>query len=356
MASILPVTALNVKAEAVAIPRVIKISWTLPPDPNFREIVVHRRTDNFQNDPTNPFGVEIYRGTDTVIYDYHLFEPATTNLLTIPDIYDIIKTNPEEARNFLQGGVLYYYTVFAVDKDGNYHANNATKVAEKPIKEFFMGEKLYHLLPEIYIANDKFQELKKFFEILGYVFDYMYSQIQMTTDLINIDYCRPKELEYIADFLGWDLDKTLDISTQRASLKAAYMFYRYAGTKQGLDLLVKYASGFPKSSGILEGFSFDHYTLDFGVSPEAPIRYLDHITPDFDNMDFNLIGTADDPLHYTPDFSFNSKMATDKFFVYVRPTIPLTQEQKILIEQRVRKLVDQFKPIGTEYEFEIYDV
>jgi phage tail-like protein len=356
----MPNTALNVRGEATLLPRVVKLSWTLPTDASFDEIVVHRRTDDFQIDPLNPFGVEIYRGTATTIYDYHLVNPATTNFLEVPDIYDIIKEESGDDANFLKGETLYYYTVFALDNLGNYNANNATMVVAKPIKEYFMGQKLYNMLPEIYREYDTQGELKRFLEILGYMADFIYSTTKMLPDLLNIHRCTPEQLVYIASTIGWDLDKTLPVSIQRASLANAQATYKLAGTKRGLDKLVKYYSGFPKSSGVLEGFAFDQYSVYFGTSPTASPRYTDHVVPDFTDgaMDFDAIKTPSDPLHYTPDFSISGGLSgTDtKFFVYVQPYYELSESEKYQIELRVRRVLDQFKPLGVDYIFEFYDV
>lgn len=353
------ITALNVVGEAMALPRVVRLTWNLPSDPSFKEVVVHRRTDDYQVDPLNPYGVVVYQGTDTTIYDYNLKEPALTKLGDVPDIYDIIEEGLGAEKDFLKGETLYYYTVFAVDNQGVYAANNATMVVVKPIKEYYMGQKMYDMLPQIYRSADEKQELKQFIDILGYTADYLFSKTKMIPDLINIDRCSPTQLEYIAKTIGWDLDRTLSTSIQRASLKAAYSSYQYAGTKRGLDRLVKYYSGFPKSSGVLESFSFDHYSVYFGTSPASVPRYADHIVPDFTDgaMDFSKIKTGNDPLHYTPDFSYSagSANAGDKFFVYIQPYYTLSAEEKYQIELRVRRVLDQFKPLGGEYLLEFYD-
>jgi phage tail-like protein len=353
-------TILNLKGEATLLPRVIKLSWKNPTDPAFVEVAVHRRMDDFQVDPLNPFGVEVYRGTATEIYDYHLSLPAKTKLTDVPDVYDIIKLGNGNESQFLQGESLYYYTVFAVDSEGNYSANQATMTVVKPIKEYFMGQFMYDSLPEIYRIEDTLGDTKRFMELLGYMADYIFSQTHMITDLIDVDRCSADQLPYIAEGIGWQLDKTLPVTLQRQSLKFAVRSYRMAGTKGGLDRLVKYYSGFPQSSGVIETFAFDFYTVSFGTLPESSPRYTTNTTPDFadESIDFDHPKSVDDPIRYTPDFSYLAGTGTtdSKFFVYIQPTYTLTEQEKTQIEARVRRIVDQFKPIRVDYQIDFYDV
>lgn len=349
----------HVEAKPSVLSGVIELSWSNPVNPDLQKVVVLRKQNDYPLSEIDPYATVIYEGLDETIYDYCEDGPASTDFeFTAEKV--IGKWNRSEQQFIkdyykpLQDNVLYYYTVFSVDKDGNYHFSNATRAATRTSRYYGTGEKIYNSLPSIYRLRDKDLQLKRFLEGVGMVFDLIMSETEDLSTLVNIDDCPPDKLKYIANLLGWELDDSLPIPSQRQSLKNAVAVYRMAGTRKGLDLLVKLNSGFPQTSGVEEGRNFTLYTVYFGYYPFDLIRYDYEATPNFDTLDPALIGKAGDPLKYTVDFSANNRHETDKFLAYVRKTTPLTPEQEDTIRRRLTRLLDRFSPIGTKYELEIY--
>lgn len=228
----------------------------------------------------------IYQGTAEKIYDYSESQPAEEDIKkVIPKIigtYDSVKQTFEgQVEDSLNPDLLYYYTVFSVDKDGNSYHSYATTATARPNRNQEIGKKLYELLPAIYRIEDKDLQLKRFLEVMGFALDYIKTKIDHMKHFIDIDTCEPYQLEYIAYTLDWELDKSLSIPSQRQSLKNAIEVYRKAGTKKGLDLLVKTNSGFPNSSGVIESREYNLMTVFFGYYPFELVRYEDSGTPDF---------------------------------------------------------------------------
>lgn len=341
---------LAIKAEPLSMGHAVKLSWKSPTSIDFKEVVIHRRNDDFNLDPASVFSVEIYRGTGETCYDYHLINPAVTKLEDIPK---------EQDGNFLIGEKIYYYTFFAVDKDNNYYATLATTSAVAPTKKYGMGTWLYNQYPQIYRSSDKTLTLKRLYDLFGEQFGFIYSMIMMSKNMYDPLKVNPKWLPHLAEMVGWKLDYTLPLSIQRRLVKNAVAIYKYAGTKKGLDALVKYYSGFPSTSGVYELHERLHYTVYFGFTETAPVRFHDHIVPDFRDigeggMDFSLINTVDDPLHYFYDFGPGAVISQNIFVAYVQKTMEIGEEEEQIIRDRITRILDEFKPVNTDYIIEIY--
>lgn len=347
----------NVEAKTTILYGTIEISWKNP-SLDFDEIVVFRKTNDFVETELDPYGKLIYRGTAEKIYDYSVSEMAVEdfNKVTKKVIGEYDSRNNQfinVIEDPLDGDTLYYYTVFVVTK-GTYHASKTTTATARPNKNHGISERLYDYLPAFYKIEDKKFQLQRFLKVAGMMFDYLMTMAKNTQHFVNIDTCEPYQLQYIANLLDWDLDETLPVPSQRQSLKSALNVYRLAGTREGLDLLVKANSGFPATSGVMEGRDFNVYSVYFGVYPFDLIRYDYEATPNFSTLDPETIGKGGDPLKYTFDSRPDNKQQFEKFYAYVRKTSPLTQEQEELMRTRLEKLLTRFSPAGTKFELEIY--
>lgn len=351
----------NIKADAHLLHGIVEVSWKNPTHPRFKEVVVFRKQNDFMMDETDPYGKMIYRGTGEKIFDYSVSKLASRDFSDVSrqiigDYNPYNQAFHNQLSDPLNADILYYYTIFTVDMEGNYYSSNATTTTARPTKDFGIAKRLYGDLPSLYKLEDKNKQLERFLQVLGMAFNYLMTKNHNMKHFINLDTCQPDQLDYLAYTLDWQLDKTLPIPSQRQSLKSAIDIYRNAGTKKGLDVLVKTNSGFPNTSGIQEGREYTMTTVYFGYFPFDLVRFDTHITPDFRDgmMDFNAIGKGGDPLKYTEDFSPNARHEADKFIAYVRKTSELTEEQEDLVYQRLDRLLKRFAPVGTRYEIEIY--
>lgn len=375
---------LNAKAEPMLLHHTNKISWGNPTDPNFDHVEVYRRADQFQTDPASPYGVQIYSGTATTIYDYWLtaasvpMDQVTYPQIANTDLKQVIANGVNhmmEEAEILTGGQVYYYTIFCYDKSGTWYCSPATMVTSTPMGMSPWADRLWNMLPEIYQKSDSGQEndpsmmnrgqLQRLLALFAYAYEWIDAKSRRTTDLLKILKVEPDKLQYIADFLGWDLDTTLPLSSQRNALANALTVYHLAGTRKGLDILVKYYSGFPTSSGIKE----DNDTLLMApLFNNNQIYFIDSVAPDFgswdkstlnttfatQSMDFTLIGTPQDPLKYCFDFSSLNKTGSSSFTAYVQPTYTLADTQKTNLTNKLTKVLDAFVPAGVQYKITIY--
>lgn len=378
----MPLYVLNASAEPLMLNHVNKISWTNPLDISFDHVSVYRRVDQFQTDPSSPYGVQIYSGTSTLVYDYWLSaEDVPVTQTTYPQIAN---TNFSQtisdgllhtATNVLTGGQVYYYTIFCYDKSGNWYSSPATMVTSSPIDSMIWGSRLWDMLPEIYQKSDVGQgfdptqakrgQHQRLLALFAYAFEWTNTRAKRLPTLLSVFKTDPDKLDYIADFLGWSLDKSQPLSTQRNTLANALNIYHLAGTRKGLDTLVKYYSGFPTTSGVMENSS---KTLTAPLFSNNQVYFLNSVAPDFgtwdtttltttfvtQGMDFSLIGKVADPLYYCYDFSANAKTGSSQFTAYVQPTYTLTTQQQTDLITKLTTVLNAFVPAGVGFSIQIY--
>lgn len=341
---------INIKASPITRGHAVKLEWENPNNPQFKEVVIHRRTDDIIIDPLSPLSVEVYRGKGNIVFDYHLINQGVTRERDIPE-YSLME--PEDRANLLIGEQIYYYIFYAVDKNGDYHATTATATSVAPTKIYGLGLQLYQHLPPIYREMDNQEAVLRLCKLVGEQMDFMFSKINMNRQLLDPMKVNTKHIHLLANNLGWRMEPTLPILLQRRLLQNAVQIYKYAGTRKGLSALVRYVSGFPSSSGIMENFSKIFRTVFFGHFDEEPL-YLDSITPIFDELDTSLIGLPDDPLFYIWDFSPNATASESSFVAYVRKTVPLTPEEEQVIKDRITRALNEFIPVGAQFNVIIY--
>lgn len=373
---------LNAMAEPLMLNHVNKISWMNPLDLTFDHVAVYRRADQFQTDPSSPYGVLIYSGTGTTIYDYWATAgDVPTTQKSYPQIAntDLTQTISDglyhTASNVLIGGQVYYYTIFCYDKSGNWFCSLATMVTSAPMDSNLWGNRLWDMLPEIYQKSDGGQtfdpsplkrgQLQRLLALLAYAFEWTDNRAKRTPLLLNVFKTDPDKLDYIADFLGWTLDKTQPLSTQRNALANAINIYHLAGTRKGLDVLVKYYSGFPTTSGVIEN---SIRTLTAPLFSNNQVYFTSNVGPDFgtwdtstmtttfttQSMDFSQIGKVNDPLYYCYDFSSSAKTGASQFTAYVQPTYTLTNQQQTDLINKLTTVLNSFVPAGVGFSIQIY--
>lgn len=339
----------NLKATPLTRGHCVNIEWDNP-DTSFKEIVVHRRVDEFSLDEGSTMSIEVYRGTGESIIDYHKTETAVTNEDDLPEY--------TEDDDWLEGEKMYYYTIFVVDDTDTYHASYGTTIAVSPTKKYGLGDWLYRQLPNVYKRKDREDSqnkaIKKLCDLIGEEIDFMYSKTNMLNNINNPDKTNPDNLDLIADYLGYNLNRTLPLSIQRRLLKNAVNIYKHKGTKKGLSALVKYYSGFLTSSGVYEETYKILRTLDFGYEENSTIEFKDSTCIDFTNFDESLIGTVDDPLDYMWDFSSEGNYSSNKYVAYIKKTAPLTTEQEQDMINRVDNVLEEYTPVGVDYEIKVY--
>ncbi len=359
--------ATSVESHMDLLPGVVRLNWRNSSDKTFDHVAIYRKVNDFCTNPLDSYSQLVYSGKAEQIYDYSLSKPATEDYKIVKQA--IIGEWVQYESRFvgkipdpLDADTLYYYTIFSVDKDGKHHFSNATRISGMPSRNHGLGDILYQqYLPDVYRREDTKQsyELKRYIQVIGHSLDYLMTKAQNMSLFMDIDKCPPEYLPYIAKELDWELDSTLPISSQRQALKNAINVYRMAGTKIGLDILVKTNSGFPNSSGVTESRGLVLNSTYFGYYDFELIRDHETGTPDFRPVseggdDLSLIGQAGDPLKYTFDFAADSRQSEERFVAYVRKTHPITPEEEEQMRYRLTKLLKRFSPAGSKFDIDVY--
>lgn len=299
----------------------LQLSWKNPDDSSFLQVHVLRRADTPPMLMDDPLATIVYVGTDELVVDSDLVELRW-----------------------------YYYTWFIEDTDNTILRSASTYGFAT--KNYHMGLDLFESLPTVYQESDN-GDLEAFCEVLGGPLDFARSMIDGIAQLYDIDTAPPEWLQRIAKRLSWDLDLSMPLPVQRMSLKAAPEVKKWAGTKYGLNLLVKSNSGYPFSSGIVEYYARILFTNT--VLPEFPSRHKTVlVTIEGErNPDLDLLGTPEDPFSYTYDNSIRSQSDREKFGVYVQTDPGTTQEEMDRIRVRLTTLINKYIPMGVRFDVSV---
>lgn len=359
MALLSQMYATSVNARIMFLYGVLEISWRNPDHPEFKEVAVYRKLNDFATSELDPYATLVYKGTAEKIYDYRLDGLATTTFKdaaekSIGTYNPYNQTFTGKTQRPLDADTMYYYTVFTIDKAGNYYSTDGTTATGKPNKDHGLSNVMYQNIPGFYRIEDRKKQLQRYFKTTAMAYDYLLTSINHLQDFVSVDRCHPWQLDYLAYLIDWEIDKTLPVPSQRQTLKNAINIYRNAGTKKGLDTLVKIYSGFPNSSGVLESRDSSVSTVYFGYFPEDQLRYDYEATPNLATLNSALIGKPGDPLKYVFDGSPNSKVASERFVAYVNKTTAITPEQEETMRNRLDRLLTRFAPAGTKFDIEIY--
>jgi hypothetical protein len=169
----------------------------------------------------------------------------------------------------------YYYTVFAREHGAPpvYHADDGSRIAVFATESFDLAERLYGLLPAVHLRHDtpltppeiadlaasnptlpaaldalpaplrNAGQLRRLLHTIGSPADLMRSFAEGLRQLHDADVARPEFLPLLADLVGWELDRTLPIFSQRNEVKFAPPLYRSVGTVPNIRAMVNRATG-----------------------------------------------------------------------------------------------------------------
>jgi phage tail-like protein len=167
----------------------------------------------------------------------------------------------------------YYYTVFTVDEAGGTHAGATSQVVAFATDDYGLAGRLYDLLPAIHQRLDVplgpadlaelartrpaaaralealppelrgRGQLRRFLHAAAAPLDLLRSFAEGLPDLHDVDLARPEFLPLLADWIGWDLDGTLPVFSQRNEIRFAPHLYRQVGTVPNLRAIVTRYTG-----------------------------------------------------------------------------------------------------------------
>jgi phage tail-like protein len=226
----------------------VDLEWVLPPAGDFAgnpltAIRVVRRERTFPRQPDD--GVTVYEG---------------------PPVSQLTDRGLATLRT-------HYYTVFTrqgIDPSVQYHADDGSQAAVFVTADYGSPRRLYELLPAVHQRLDeplaphevarlrpdvaaafaalapalqRTGQLKRFMLALGAPFDLMRSFAEGLSQLHDADVVRPEFMAALAHFVGWELDRTLPVYSQRNEIKFAPRLYRGVGTVPCLRSIVTRYTG-----------------------------------------------------------------------------------------------------------------
>ncbi len=154
----------------------------------------------------------------------------------------------------LDGGVVYYYVLFD-------RRRPRLRAAAMATGRHGLGGRLYELLPAIHRSLDEpapaihrsLDEpapgerdggaLRRFLEVPGAALDQVLSLAEALGGRHDVAQVRADLLPYLARWIGWDLDRTLDVMAQRQEILFAPELFRTVGTAPNLRAQVNRLTG-----------------------------------------------------------------------------------------------------------------
>lgn len=304
----------------------IKISFTLPLF-DFDYVKIFRRTDMYHmsNEDENAKLIDIIYLENN--------QGLEVELIDSDDIGE---------------NTVYYYSIITI-KDNNFFTSLSSQkyVAVSPI--FGLKEIYYKNFSESTIKNEnENKDFYKFITVVSKMMEYIHGKTHALELLFDIEKSPPEIYNNLAEQMGWEIDSRLSIDLQRQIVPNITFFYRWAGSTFGLARLVKFYSGYPDNTGILETASKILFSPKF--NDDGAISFLDKVSIDFINDNLSLIGTLDDPLFYCYDFKINSIFNSNSYIVYFKKPQNITQAEVDKILSILNDILSKYSPLGVNYD------
>jgi phage tail-like protein len=152
----------------------------------------------------------------------------------------------------LEPQIIYYYRAFvplSIEQD-IYQSERDWRAAAMSTTSYGLGDRLYRLLPSVhqyYDEPDPAQQgqgqLRRFLSIFGAALDQIRSSAEGLRSRHDLPEVNVKCLPHLAQWIGWQLDMTLDPQLLRNDIQQAPEIYRTVGTLPNLRAVVNRLTG-----------------------------------------------------------------------------------------------------------------
>jgi phage tail-like protein len=228
------VRLLELKATALPDGNRIEVSWTRPPDPAFARVRVVRREGTH---PTTP-------------------NPATASDGVV--VGEMAGESPVLDVG-LRGETTYYYSLYPyndvdpasgqiVVADAAEQIDPANRVSALATSPYGMAEQMYDLLPAIYRRYDAAHgdaPLRRFLDLPAGQLDQLYSHASAMLHVLDLARVDGALLPLLAQWIGWNSDRRLEVGAQRNELRHAPAVYRTIGLIPVIEATVERVGGRP---------------------------------------------------------------------------------------------------------------
>lgn len=146
----------------------------------------------------------------------------------------------------LETEVVWYYRLFVYDEETEeFLTDRAWRASATPTDRYGLDERLYQLLPAIHKQYDEPMpgedgdgQLRRFLSIFGVTLDHLRSLAECLRDRHDVHEVHAQRLPLLAQYIGWDLDRTLDELSQRNEIAFAPEIYKTIGTIPNIRALI----------------------------------------------------------------------------------------------------------------------
>lgn len=151
--------------------------------------------------------------------------------------------------NNLAPGIQYAYRLFNADVTDPLWVTSAMAA-----QNYGFADHLYRLLPAVHRRYDEPTpqavraqqgQLRRFLSVFGIALDFLRSNATGLGQRHDLDTVRADMLPYIAQWIGWDIDRTLSLEAQRTNVRYAAETYRTVGTLPNIQSLVTRVTEWP---------------------------------------------------------------------------------------------------------------
>jgi phage tail-like protein len=227
-----------------------QFEWS-PPDTSFTsvdfdQVVVQETTATVPENGNGVFNAEFRTAMDGV----------DLRVVTLEELRDSHtgdwRRGASVADTGLDPQVVYYYALFKrIPNSHAYHSEQTWRASAMAIGHYGVDECLFQLLPAVHKRYDepgpgqqgRPGQLRRFLQVFGLTLDHLRGQaegLRARHDVLDVQASR---LPHLAQWIGWDLDRTLDELAQRNEILFAPELYRTVGTIPNIRALVNHLTG-----------------------------------------------------------------------------------------------------------------
>ncbi len=145
----------------------------------------------------------------------------------------------------LEPEIVFYYSLFQEQSDGYFRTKQGWCGYAIATGHYGLADRLYTLLPgvnqqldEPEPANKGHGSLRLFLSIFGSTLDHARSLAEGLRSRHDIRKVQADFLPHLAHLIGWDIDRTMEVNTQRSTLRFAPELYRNIGSIPSVKALV----------------------------------------------------------------------------------------------------------------------
>jgi len=185
-------------------------------------------------------------------------------------------------------------------------------------------------------------QLRRVLKLFGLELDETIGLIDNFSNMIDVDKSDSDLLPYIANLLGWEINKDIPITAQRREIKNAVATYKRKGTKEGIKTAVAAIIGVDPVIEEMRYRVLETYDPEkFIARTDEPLVWINK-------------GLPEDTNHYTPCLNTGCIYNMNSFVIFIE--IPLPEPLTLSKTEKIDRLMLLYNPINTEAFIVLFDI